>query len=507
MALLTICPASVNLSYSEAAIDPVPAGDLGLCAEHWLDTMKFTEAIEYIQSFPDAERGSSGVTGPTMSLATMKSLLKRLGNPQTCARTIHITGSKGKGSTATLITAILRAADYRTALYTSPHLHSYRERIAFDLRLVSENEFAEGIAAIAGLVHECESEGEGPFSTFGVLTALFFHLANQHLSNADWQIVEVGMGGKHDATNVFDRKEVAVITAISLEHTAILGKSISEIVKNKAGIITPGCTCVLAPQRDPVVKTIVQQICAERQAELIDVSTACHFEGIEQSRQGQSFLWQSSDSQDTFSLRLLGQHQMENAATAAAVIQVLEKRGASTSRSAIAEGLAQAELPGRFEIISLRQSGRNGKELPIILDGAHNQDSALALAKTLGQLFPDQKCLIVMGVNRDKNVEAMWAELGQYCKMLITTKSKNMRAMPPQEIIERLSRADCGLSTTATGSVKEALEEAIKRSDDLDLLCITGSLYLVAEAREEILQAWIGQLNGKLTLPGRSVQV
>jgi dihydrofolate synthase/folylpolyglutamate synthase len=467
---------------------------------------KFKEAIEYIQSFPDAERGSSGIAGPTMSLATMKSLLGRLGNPQACARTIHVTGSKGKGSTATLIAAVLKAAAYRTALYTSPHLHSYRERIAFDLQPVSEEEFAEGIGTISALVRQSELEGEGPYSTFGVLTALFFHLAKQRLTKSDWQIVEVGMGGKHDATNVFATKDVAVITAVSLEHTAILGKSIPEIVKNKAGIITPGSTCVLAPQRDARVKAIVQEICDERQAELVDVSTACSFEGLEQSRQGQLFVWQGHDSQDTFSLKLLGQHQMENAATAATVAQVLQKRGASTSRSAMAEGLAQTELPGRFEIISLRADS-NGAELPIILDGAHNQDSANALARTLRQLFPDQKCLIIMGVNRDKNIEAMWAELGQYCRMLIATKSENMRAMPPEEIIERCARADQGLSSLASNSVKEALHDAIRYSGKYDLICVTGSLYLVAEAREEILHRQISHPNGRLPRSGRPVEV
>jgi dihydrofolate synthase/folylpolyglutamate synthase len=340
-----------------------------------------------------------------------------------------------------------------------------------------------------------------------VLTALYFHLAKQRLAKTDWQIVEVGMGGKHDATNVFDTKDVVVITAISLEHTAILGKSIAEIVKNKGGIITPGCTCVLAPQRDPIVKTIVEEICAERQVELIDVNAACSFEALKQSRDGQVFRWQALGEQENFSLRLLGQHQMENAATAATVAQVLQRRGADAPNSSIGEGLAAAELPGRFEIFSLRGAEGNGKDSPIILDGAHNQDSAMALAKTLKQVFPHQKCLIIVGVNRDKNVEAMWAELNQNCEMLITTRSDNMRAMPPTEIIDRLSKIDRDLVSKATNSVNEALQEAIKRSNDFDLICITGSLYLVAEAREQIMRMLSPALNPRVGKSNNAVQV
>jgi dihydrofolate synthase/folylpolyglutamate synthase len=453
--------------------------------------MKFTEAIHFLQSFPDSERGSFGATRPSMSLGTMKTLLQRLGNPQNALRTIHITGSKGKGSTATFITSILKAAGYRTALYTSPHLHSYRERIAFDLRPVSEAEFSEGIATIHGLIKQEEARGEGPYSTFGVITALFFHLVKNRISQLDWQIVEVGLGGTHDATNVFDSKDITVVTAISLEHTSILGKSIKEIVKNKAGIITPGCTCVVAPQRDQTVKATLEEICTEREAKLIDVSATYSFEQLQQSRAGQKFTLHSSGIKDTYSMRLLGQHQIENAMTAVTVVRALEEYGTACDGLAIRAGLFEANLPGRFEILTPDSLGRRSAQANqqyVILDGAHNQDSAMALSQTIQSVFPGRKCILILGVNVDKHLEAMWPSLRTVTKMLIATRTDNPRAMAPGDIISRLTALDPGLISVISPNICEALARAFNLKADDDLICITGSLYLVAEAREQLLR-------------------
>ncbi|MGH9548678.1 MAG: hypothetical protein ACRD3W_04850, partial [Terriglobales bacterium] len=171
--------------------------------------------MTFLQAFPDMERATHG-RGATMTLEAMRSLLKRMGDPQNGRHTVHVTGSKGKGSTATMIASILREAGYRTALFTSPHLHEYTERLAFDMTPVSKELFAQGIAEIMPAVKEEEAAGS-EISTFGVLTALFFHLVRKAQPPIDWQIVEVGMGGRYDATNVFETKELAVITPISLE--------------------------------------------------------------------------------------------------------------------------------------------------------------------------------------------------------------------------------------------------------------------------------------------------
>lgn len=452
--------------------------------------MNFTEAIEYLATFPDAERGNLGATAPSMSLQTMSHFLERLNAPQRCARTIHIAGSKGKGSTATSIASILKAHGYKTALYTSPHLHSYRERIAFDMKPVSEADFAAGLTIIHDLVEQDKATGKGPYSTFGLLTALFFLLARNHLSNADWQIVEVGLGGSHDATNVFKTKEVAVITSISLEHTAILGKTTAEIAANKAGIVTSGCICVLAPQRDAIVKEVVASICKERDAELVDVAQSCQFEPVERHLEGQTFSWHNSGLTDKFSTHLLGDHQLENAATAITVAKILKSRGIATSTSAISEGLANVALPGRFEVLPYRRSDTDKDERIVILDGAHNQDSARALAKTIEQLFPDRKCVFIIGANRDKEVASMWKELAHLNRMLIATQSDNQRAMNPEEIIHRITRQNCNaaLHCHSAACIDEAFHVACRSAGNSDLICVTGSFYLVAEARKKILE-------------------
>ena len=281
--------------------------------------MNYQQAIDYIQSFPDSERGLSGVKPSRnlkMPLSAMKEFLQGLGNPQNSAKTIHITGSKGKGSTATFITSILKAAGLKTVLFTSPHIHSYQERIAFDLKPISKEVFAQGIEYLQPFIDQFEKQGQ-PISTFGILTALYFHLVREggslpagELVGADfvppagamdgrtccapanlpnWQIVEVGLGGKDDVTNVFEAKEAVIITPISLEHTAILGSSRSVIAENKAGIITPGCLVVLAPQADPEVVAVVKKICAQKEAKLIEVAENYHVLDYKDKNTGQAF--------------------------------------------------------------------------------------------------------------------------------------------------------------------------------------------------------------------------
>ncbi len=219
--------------------------------------MEYDEALRYILSFTDMERGVQVSSSPAQSIESMRSLLARLGNPQMGRRTIHVTGSKGKGSISTMVDAILREAGFRTALYTSPHLHSFTERIAIDGLPVDEDVFARGIEAIRPAVEAEQAATGGNVSTFGILTALFFWLARE--AGAQWQVVEVGIGGTWDATNVFERVDAAIIGPVSLEHTHILGPTPEAIARDKSGIVKPGCVCILAPQRSPGVTDVVRE--------------------------------------------------------------------------------------------------------------------------------------------------------------------------------------------------------------------------------------------------------
>lgn len=430
-----------------------------------------------------------------MPLENMHKLLKYLGNPHEAARTIHVTGSKGKGSTATFIASILKSAGHRTALFTSPHLHSYRERIAFDLDPISELSFARGVAEIQAAISKDDTIAGLNLSTFGFLTVLFFYLTSKAAPKIDWQIVEVGLGGATDATNVFASKDLAVITAISLEHTAVLGESTSLIAENKAGIITDGCTTVLAPQRDVSVCEVVRKICEERHSKLVEVKEDYKYDRVSNKTYGQQFAITKQNNHAIYQLHMLGNHQIENATTAIAAVAALQNpptHGADhvsrsesviIKESEIRDGLAHAYLPGRFEIFK----PKNPKAPTIILDCAHNQDSARALAQTIKETFPRRRCIFVIGVNSDKHIESIYNELKELGKMFIATTSSNTRAMPPSEISSRLTNIDAKLNISAHDNINEALEAANTASAANDLICVTGSFYLVAEARESIL--------------------
>jgi len=449
--------------------------------------MNYLEAVQYIQSFPDSERDSQGSRGLTMSVDTMRALLTRLGNPQNGRHTIHVTGSKGKGSTCSMLGSILKQAGIRTASFTSPHLHSYNERIAIDLVPISNDEFVRGMNEIKPAIDaEIESKS-GYISTFGILTALFFHITKNLQPSVDWQIVEVGLGGRYDATNVFDTKDMVIVTPISLEHVEVLGSSQTEIATNKAGIITAGCTTVLAPQKDASVRSVIGRQCHMVGADLVDVGSR-PFKVKTQSHElaGQSFTIESPLGNFDLKVSLLGAHQVTNAVTAAIAAKVLADKGLQISEQNIADGLAAANINGRFEIIP--GAAKNGVPAgpTVILDGAHNHESAAALASTLKTLFKTNKCIFVVGVNNDKNINAIWRELHPMSKTVISTRSQSLRAMDPKAIANAVSFQSNPLSAS-TDSVPEAIELAFKSADADDIVCVTGSLYVVAEARAYLL--------------------
>jgi dihydrofolate synthase/folylpolyglutamate synthase len=423
--------------------------------------MNYQEAISFLQSFPDSERGSKDLKPERnlkMPLSSMLAFLKSIGNPQNFTKTIHITGSKGKGSTATFITAILQAAGFRTALFTSPHMHSYTERIAFNLQPISEDLFAKGVSELQPFIESFEKQGN-TFSTFGIITALFFHLVKNVNPPMDWQIVEVGLGGKDDLTNVFAKKEAAIITSISLEHTAILGKTKALIAANKAGIITPNCITVVAPQTDNSfeVENVIKAACIQKHSLYVPVIKT-------------SF---------PYSLKMLGQHQIDNASTATTLAHTLKNQGHQISEQAVNKGLSSVHLPGRFEVL----------EKNIVLDGAHNGASASALSKTLESSFPGQPIIFILGINQDKNLEDIYSALKNKIKTIIATKSDNYRSMPPEEIKKRILFYAPNTSISCTDNTKIALTRAQSLQQTNDVICVCGSFYLVAEARQYLLHS------------------
>ena len=441
--------------------------------------MDYSEAIDYLMSLTDMERGyvAQSSPNPTMSLASVRSLLSRLNDPHLGRGTVHVTGSKGKGSTAHMIAGILRRNDEEVALFTSPHLHSFTERIAINGDAISPEEFAVGLEGIQAAVEGERQSFHGSASTFGVLTALFFWLARAQAKPIDWQVVEVGLGGTFDATNVFDAPDVVAITPISLEHTQILGETTEAIAQDKAGIIKAGSTCVLAPQHDPRVVEVVRERCEYVGAKLVEVAALYETEPLERFPFGQSFLLHGPMGTREMRTPMLGKHQLANAATAVAVAEALRARGHAISEAAVIDGVAHTRLPGRLEVM--------GQKPLIVADGAHNGESAEALAHALKEYFTWRRLFLIIGVTKDKDVRAMGFKLARFAELIVCCGFKNPRSRDPYEIIQEIGFL--GPAAVAEPTVAEALETALSHAEADDIVCVTGSLYVVAEAREHIL--------------------
>lgn len=439
--------------------------------------MEYSEAIDYLLSLSDMERGYQASPNPVMNLETMRSLLSRLNDPHRGRPTVHVTGSKGKGSVSAMIAGILRRADFSTALYTSPHLHSFTERINIGGDPVSPEEFAAGLDAIRAAIDAERESVHGDVSTFGALTALFFWLVRAQVPRIDWQVVEVGLGGSFDATNVIDPPEVAVITPISLEHTAILGNTPAEIAQDKAGIIKSGSTAVVAPQQDPAVLDVIRERCIEVGATLVDVGALFEVVMQEKFPFGQSFRLIGPNGERSMRTPMLGYHQLQNAATATAAAEAIRARGHTITEQAIVDGIAHTRVPGRLEVM--------GQKPLIVADGAHNEESAEALARALKEYFSWRRCFLVIGCTRDKDVRAMGFKLARYAELIVCTQFRNPRSMDPYQMIQEIGFL--GPPAVAEESVPDAIDTALAHAEEDDLVCITGSLYVVAEAREHLL--------------------
>jgi dihydrofolate synthase/folylpolyglutamate synthase len=437
----------------------------------------YPEAIEYLLSFTDLERGVQKSGNPAQSVASVQSLLSRLNNPHEGRITVHVTGSKGKGTTSAMIAGILDHAGIRTSRYSSPHLHSYTERISIAGEAVSQAEFAAALDAIRPHVEDERESVHGDVSTFGVLTALFFWLTRAQIPRIDAQVVEVGLGGTFDATNVFDAPDVVVITPISLEHTAILGDTTVAIARDKAGLIKPGSVCVLAPQRDHAVVDLVRARCDEVGAEFVDAGLEYEVTPGERFIYGQSFTLRHPDGEMAMRTPMLGHHQLENAATAAAAAHALRRRGLAISDRDIADGVAMTRVPGRMEVM--------GQNPLIVADGAHNAESAAALARALKEYFEWRRCFFILGSMRDKDIRGMGFKLARLAEMIVCTRVDSPRSMDPYEMIQEVGFL--GPMAVAEESIAAALETVMAHATADDLICITGSLYLVAEARRHIL--------------------
>ena len=439
--------------------------------------MTYDEAIDWLLSFADFER--SGRFHDRPDVAPMLALLERLGNPHLGRPTVHIAGSKGKGSVAAMVDSILIAGGRQTGLYTSPHLQHYTERIRLDHERISPRRFASLATRMQRLIRESPLGLDGrQLVTFDLLTALGF-MAFKY-EPVDVQVVEVGLGGRVDSTNVFDMKEVAIVTPISLEHTAILGDTVEQIAGEKAAIITPGCNVVMGPQAYPEAETVVRQRASNVSAAVVDVAAKYRWGMVTHDVRTQDVRIKGPNGVLRAKLPLLGKHQIENATTAVAGAEALVQRGGKClSKQTLAKGLASVRWPCRIEVV---------REDPlIIVDGAHNRDSARRLAETLVEYFAADRALFVIGCGSDKDIDGLAEELAPLASRVLAVRSEHPRAMDPQRIAEAFGRLN--VHNEIVNNVPTGVDSALAATSDagFTLICVAGSLFVAAEARAHVL--------------------
>ena len=415
----------------------------------------------------DSERflGSLERFGVRLGLDNVSDLLRRLGDPQKRLRAIHIGGTNGKGSTAACLSSILTQAGYRVGLYTSPHLHDFRERIQINGNWISPDRIDDLVAHVRRVLHH--RHGRFPVTYFECVTAIAFLYFYEE--KVDLAVVEVGMGGRMDATNLL-QSLVSVISTVSMDHQEYLGHTLSKITREKAGIIHPGGTVVSGVWQKDLQKILID-ICGEKMAHLFlygrDFSTryraggTCDYYGM-------------NTKLSDLALGLHGRHQGKNAGLTLASVELLRDKGYRIGKKAILSGLTCVQWPCRLEVV--------GRRPLIVLDGAHNADGAYVLSAALKEEFRWDRLFLIFGVLRNKDYPTMLSWLSPLANRIILTQPGTDRALSPRQILKilpTLSEKAC-----ITRDVREALERACEEAGPRDCICVSGSLFTAAAARQ-----------------------
>lgn len=447
-----------------------------------LDT--YADAIAFLFGRINYER----ISGADYSLGDlrldrMRLLLERLGDPHLGIPAIHIAGTKGKGSTAAMTAAVLTAAGKRTGLYTSPHLVDFGERFTVDGVLPTRDAIVALVRRIEPIVRELDDH-PGPFSPtfFEIITAVaWLHFAE---SRVDYAVLEVGLGGRLDATNVC-RSVVTAITTISRDHTRQLGSTLDRIAAEKAGIVKPGVPCVTGETK-PEPLAVIESVCRSMAAPLDRIEHDFHYlwrETIEPTGYAMSPL-DRFDYRDRLGelanlpLPLLGRHQAANAAVALAIVRRLAETGVSIDETALREGLAGVRWPARIEPVRSRPL--------VLIDAGHNWAAVAALIETLRARVLVRRKTLLFAATRDKDVDGLLRQLLPiFDTVILTEYQSNPRAMPLDELTRRASAWGRPLHTAATPADAWRLAQRLSQPDDL--VCVTGSFFISAELRELVV--------------------
>jgi dihydrofolate synthase/folylpolyglutamate synthase len=435
--------------------------------------LTYRESLIKVFERTDFERGPQPPYGARVyRLARVEELLAQLGDPHRSYPSVHIAGTKGKGSTTAMIESILRAAGYRTGMYTSPHLHTFRERIKLDGEPIPGADVARLVERMLPIL-----EQRPEVTVFEIITALAMWYFCR--CGVDWGVFETGLGGRLDATNVLSPR-ISVLTSISMDHMAVLGDTLEAIAGEKAGIIKSDTPAISAPQR-PEALGVIRKTCAERKASLQIAGTDWNWRFRSADLRGQRLdvFSQGNEKAPEYAdldLPLLGAHQLENACVAIMTIETLRAQGVRIPATAVRKGLAEVKWPGRMEILS---------EKPLlVVDGAHNGDSIQKLLRSVKGYLNYRKLWLVFGCGRTHTPDTLIGLLQPEVDQWILTQAQHPKATPSAELADLLSRK--GGHGRATATVEAALRTAKEAAAPDDLILVTGSLFVVAEAR----QAW-----------------
>lgn len=451
--------------------------------------MSYRETIKYLESFVNYEKIRDYPYKKSYKLQRIKSFLNLIGDPQNGLRIIHVAGTKGKGSTSAFIAYILREAGFNAGLYTSPHLIDFRERIRILRRDKAGTRTAEDFEgmisrdSLVSLVRRLKPFIEkhnmvckyGPLSFFEIYTAIAFAYFKE--KKTDFVVLETGLGGRLDATNVSDSL-VSVITPISYEHTQKLGNTLKEISREKAGIIKRKFSVsgfgvlpvVISAPQDKEAGRVIRNRCKAVSAGLYEVGKDIKYNRL----QGLSFKFQGIYGQ-RYRIRpgLLGGHQLVNAAVAIGAVESLRKYNICIGRKAIEKGISKTVWPGRCEVASRRPL--------VVLDGAQNAASASELKKAIRENFSFKRLILILGISSDKDIKGICSELKVLADKIILTRADNLRAAEPDQLARYFSDKPFYI----TGSVKEARKKALELASKKDMILVCGSLFVVGEFKND----------------------
>lgn len=425
--------------------------------------------MDYLQS-RDYLNGLSA-KGSVLGLSRMSALLELLGNPQNELKFIHISGTNGKGSVLAYLSTILTGAGYRAGRYISPTLFSYRERIQVDEKVIEKDSLAVHVTAIAEAIEKMQAKGEDTPTLFEAETAMAFLYFKE--KQCDIAVLETGLGGTQDATNVINTPVLEIITSISMDHTAILGDTLEKIAAEKAGIIKPD-TIVVSAAQQPEAEKVITKTCRERNCtcqivSLSDISDICC--GYER----QSFSYRSWNNAV---ISLAGSYQIQNAALALEAVSALRKIGFSLSDRQVYDGLLNTRWRGRFTVIQ--------KNPVVIMDGAHNPAAAKELQRSLKLYFQDKKLYYIFGIFQDKDYQKVIELTAPLAEHIITIETRdNPRAMAAKALAEAVAAVNP--SVEAADSIQQAVSNTMALAEQEDAVIIFGSLSFLGEAEKAVM--------------------